>query len=112
MGPIVSVTPLIAETKATSALDNRAQAIVATSLQRIRATRIVVAHRLSTVVAADRIVVLDGGRVAASGTYAELMKEDGLFARLAARQMPATSRREPLPADPKPSAGDLAGAGA
>ena len=73
--------------EATSALDNRAQAAVADSLARLGATRIVIAHRLSTVIAADRIVVLDAGRVVESGSYAELIASGGRFAELARRQI-------------------------
>jgi ABC-type bacteriocin/lantibiotic exporter with double-glycine peptidase domain len=72
--------------EATSALDNRAQQIVSESIDRLHATRIVIAHRLSTIRNADRIYVLDGGRVVQSGTFDELMAEPGLFADLAARQ--------------------------
>ncbi|MBB6673764.1 NHLP bacteriocin export ABC transporter permease/ATPase subunit [Cohnella nanjingensis] len=73
--------------EATSALDNRTQAIVSESLDKLRATRVVIAHRLSTIRNADRIFVLDGGRVIQSGTYAELMKQEGLFLELAKRQL-------------------------
>lgn len=73
--------------EATSALDNHTQAQIARSLEQIRATRIVVAHRLSTVAQADEIVVLDRGRVVQRGTYAALMAQPGLFAELARRQL-------------------------
>jgi NHLM bacteriocin system ABC transporter ATP-binding protein len=74
--------------EATSALDNRTQEIIADSTRQLAATRVVIAHRLSTVVDADTIVVLDRGRVVQQGTYAELMAdEDGLFHRLARRQL-------------------------
>ena len=73
--------------EATSALDNRSQAVVTQSLERLRTTRIVVAHRLSTVERADRIFVLDGGRLVESGTFAELVAGDGLFSRMARRQI-------------------------
>jgi ATP-binding cassette subfamily C protein len=73
--------------EATSAIDNRAQAFVTESLKRLRATRIVVAHRLSTIVEADRIFYLDGGRILEQGTYEELLARNGLFARLSARQV-------------------------
>ncbi len=72
--------------EATSALDNRAQAMVTESMDRMEATRIVIAHRLSTVINADRICYLEGGRIAEMGTYQELMEKDGLFAQLARRQ--------------------------
>ena len=73
--------------EATSALDNQTQLIVSQSLERLKATRIVIAHRLSTIVNADRIFVLDGGKVAEAGTYEELLRRDGLFAKLAKRQI-------------------------
>jgi len=73
--------------EATSSLDNKTQAIVSRSLEGLRATRIVVAHRLSTIQGADRIYVLDGGRVVEQGRYEELMGQGGLFAELAKRQL-------------------------
>ena len=73
--------------EATSALDNRVQAVVTESLERLSVTRVVVAHRLSTVINADRIYVLVDGRLVETGRYAELMAADGAFARLAERQM-------------------------
>jgi ABC-type bacteriocin/lantibiotic exporter with double-glycine peptidase domain len=72
--------------EATSALDNRTQAVVTESLDRLRVTRVVVAHRLSTVVNADRIYVFEAGRIIEVGSYAELMLANGAFARLAERQ--------------------------
>jgi len=73
--------------EATSALDNAAQAVVAASLERLQATRVVIAHRLSTIVKADRIFVLDAGRLVQTGTYAELVNQPGLFADLVKRQL-------------------------
>jgi ATP-binding cassette subfamily C protein len=73
--------------EATSALDNRTQALVSASLEKMQATRIVVAHRLSTIVNADRIVVIDGGRIVQSGTYRQLLAEEGVFAQLVRRQL-------------------------
>ena len=72
--------------EATSSLDNVSQEKVEESLDKLKATRIVVAHRLSTIRKADRIVVLDQGRIAQEGTYAELMKKQGLFRELVERQ--------------------------
>ncbi|HMA36425.1 MAG TPA: NHLP bacteriocin export ABC transporter permease/ATPase subunit, partial [Chloroflexia bacterium] len=73
--------------EATSALDNRTQDIVSRSLDNLQATRVVIAHRLSTIVNADRIFVLEDGRVVQSGTYGELVDQPGLFAELAKRQI-------------------------
>ncbi|MCU0447640.1 MAG: NHLP bacteriocin export ABC transporter permease/ATPase subunit [Microscillaceae bacterium] len=73
--------------EATSALDNRTQAIVTYSLNKLQATRIVIAHRLSTIQNVDKIFVFDKGRIVQSGTYQELLNQDGLFKDLAARQM-------------------------
>ena len=74
--------------EATSALDNNTQAIITESLQRMNATRIVIAHRLSTIRDADRIYVVESGRVVQVGNFAELVQQEGgIFARLAARQL-------------------------
>ncbi|MBR3316467.1 MAG: ATP-binding cassette domain-containing protein [Atopobiaceae bacterium] len=72
--------------EATSALDNVTQKHVSDALAGLRCTRLVIAHRLSTVRECDRILVLDGGRIVEQGSYEELMARDGLFAQLAARQ--------------------------
>ena len=73
--------------EATSALDNVTQAIVIDFLERMRLTRIVVAHRLSTIRTADRIIVLAAGKVEQEGTFEELMAVPGHFRDLAERQM-------------------------
>jgi len=73
--------------EATSALDNRTQAVVSESLESLQATRIVIAHRLSTVIHADCIHVMVGGRIVESGTYRELMGQGGVFQELAQRQL-------------------------
>ena len=84
---IVNRPKILLLDEATSALDNRTQAVVTESLDRLRVTRVVVAHRLSTVVNADRIYVLEDGRIVETGNYPELMQASGPFARLAARQL-------------------------
>ena len=73
--------------EATSALDNVTQALVHKNLAHLRVTRIVAAHRLSTIVNASRIYVLDNGRVVQSGTYDSLMYEKGPFIDLIKRQI-------------------------
>ena len=72
--------------EATSALDNRTQKQVSEALDGLKSTRIVIAHRLSTVKNCDRILVLDKGRIVEDGSYDELIAQNGLFAALAARQ--------------------------
>lgn len=72
--------------EATSALDNITQKKVADALAKMNCTRIVIAHRLSTVKNCDRIVVLDGGHVVEEGTYDALVEKKGFFADLVNRQ--------------------------
>jgi len=73
--------------EATSALDNVSQAVVMRTILASTATRIVIAHRLSTVQQADRVVVVANGEIAEQGPPGELLQADGLFAKLAARQL-------------------------
>ncbi|SMC89537.1 NHLP bacteriocin export ABC transporter permease/ATPase subunit [Sporomusa malonica] len=73
--------------EATSALDNRTQAIVTESIAKLKATRIVVAHRLSTIKNADVIYVMEKGHIIEKGTYSDLMEKNGVFAALAKRQI-------------------------
>lgn len=84
---IVTQPKIVFFDEATSALDNQSQAIVSASLEQLKATRVVIAHRLSTIMNADCIYVLDKGKLVQSGTYQELMAQDGLFAELAKRQL-------------------------
>ncbi|MEM7793900.1 MAG: ATP-binding cassette domain-containing protein, partial [Cyanobacteria bacterium P01_C01_bin.118] len=73
--------------EATSALDNKTQAIVSESLDRLNVTRVVVAHRLSTIRNADRIYVIKAGRVVQVGSFDELAQQPGVFAELIKRQL-------------------------
>ncbi|NEQ51387.1 MAG: NHLP bacteriocin export ABC transporter permease/ATPase subunit [Leptolyngbya sp. SIO3F4] len=73
--------------EATSALDNRTQAIVSESLDQLNVTRVVVAHRLSTIRNADRIYVIKAGQVVQVGSFDELAKQPGVFAELIKRQL-------------------------
>jgi ATP-binding cassette subfamily B protein len=80
--------PLLLLDEATSALDAESERLVQASLERLMEDRttIVIAHRLATVRAADRIVVMDQGRIVEEGTDSSLRKEGGLYARLARLQ--------------------------
>lgn len=73
--------------EATSALDNQTQAVVNETLGRLNITRIVVAHRLSTIRSVRRIYVLKDGGIVESGSYDELLAAKGVFAQLAMRQL-------------------------
>ena len=82
--------------EATSALDNITQKHVTDSLASLKCTRIVVAHRLSTVKDCDRIICLDKGHIVEEGSYDDLIAKNGFFAGLVARQRPDDSvRRQP-----------------
>ncbi|ARV59855.1 NHLP bacteriocin export ABC transporter permease/ATPase subunit [Nostocales cyanobacterium HT-58-2] len=72
--------------EATSALDNRTQAIVSESLEKLNVTRIVVAHRLSTIRNANSIYVLQNGRLVQQGNFQQLAQQPGLFSQLMRRQ--------------------------
>jgi ATP-binding cassette subfamily B protein len=80
--------PLLLLDEATSALDAESERLVQEALDRLMADRttIVIAHRLATVRAADRIVVMDRGRIVEEGTHAALTRREGLYARLARLQ--------------------------
>ena len=74
--------------EATSALDTESERAVQAALEEAMKDRttLVIAHRLSTVVNADRIIVLDAGAIVDIGTHAELMNRNGLYAKLASMQ--------------------------
>src|SRR5690349_2751416 len=85
--------PILLLDEATSALDAESERLVQQALERLMEgrTTLVIAHRLATVRAADRIVVMDQGRIVEQGTHAKLNAAKGLYARLAALQFDDTA---------------------
>jgi ATP-binding cassette subfamily B protein len=94
---ILKNAPLLLLDEATSALDTESERAVQAALDAAMRgrTTLVIAHRLATVVNADRIVVLEAGRVVDAGTHAELLARSGLYSRLAAAQFSAGASRAP-----------------
>jgi ABC-type multidrug transport system fused ATPase/permease subunit len=98
---ILKDAPILVLDEPTSSLDAISEEIVFAALRRLRAgrTTIVIAHRLSTVRDADRILVLDGGRIAAEGRHDELLKSSQLYRRMCARLSVGKSLDDPESVD-------------
>ncbi len=88
---LVRDAPILLLDEATSALDSENEQLVQQALKRamVGRTTLVIAHRLATVLEADRIVVMEAGRVVEQGRHAELLARNGLYARLAKLQFGA-----------------------
>jgi ATP-binding cassette, subfamily B, heavy metal transporter len=95
---VLKAPPILVLDEATSALDSHTEAEIQEALDRVSRNRtsLVIAHRLSTVVAADEIIVLDQGRVAERGTHGMLLAKGGLYASMWNRQREAEEARERL----------------
>jgi ATP-binding cassette subfamily B protein len=95
---ILKGPPVLVLDEATSALDSYTEREIQDALDRVSRgrTTLVIAHRLSTVVGADEIIVLDDGRVVERGTHAELLAKSGLYAGMWNRQREAEEAREKL----------------
>ena len=80
--------PILLLDEATSALDAGSERLVQEALERLMRgrTTLIIAHRLATVLKADRIIVMDHGRIVGEGTHAQLIETNPLYARLAALQ--------------------------
>ena len=89
--------------EATSALDSESEMLVQRALQRLMTgrTTVVIAHRLTTIQEADRIVVLNKGRIVEKGTHATLIQRDGLYRRLYTLRTVESEIETPLPEDPR-----------
>ena len=95
---ILKSPPILMLDEATSALDSHTEKDIQDALERVarERTSLVIAHRLSTVVHADNIIVLDHGEIVEQGTHVELLARGGLYASLWARQREADQARERL----------------
>ena len=95
---ILKAPPILLLDEATSALDSNTEKEIQDALERVSRgrTTLVIAHRLSTVINADEIIVIDAGQVVERGTHAQLLEQGGLYAGMWNRQREADAAREKL----------------
>ena len=99
---ILKNPPILLLDEATSSLDAESEQLVQAALEKLMHSRttIIIAHRLATVLEADRIVVVDHGRIVASGTHEQLLEQSPLYARLAALQFADIAQTLPATEEP------------
>ena len=97
--------PILVLDEALSAVDAENEAVIQEALDRLMKgrTTLVLAHRLSSVIGCDRILVLDGGRVVETGRHSDLMRQGGVYAKLMAEQASEAARSEPIDVSPDPT---------
>lgn len=101
---VLKDAPILILDEATSALDNESERLIQQAFEEMRRDRtvLVIAHRLSTVERADRIVVLDRGRIVESGTHTQLLAQGGLYRQLYQQDEFSGDRSESAPSSPQP----------